>query len=236
VVPAVMLAVANRIQYRSGVMSLQNMLMWAAAFGLLSAGASAQSRDVGWEFGADLLYQNSQDVDFEGGTTVEFDSDIGISLSVGYRFSDRLEVQFGIDWASVDYGVTFQSATTPGLTFDAEGEIEQFTPFVRGNFNFIDGPITPYVSGGIGYSFIDTNIPNGPPQIGCWWDPWYGQICTGYQSTATTEEFTYNAALGVRWDLSTGYSLRFAYEKRWYDLDNASPDFDQFKLGFAIRY
>ena len=37
----------------------------------------------------------------------------------------------------------------------------------------------------------------------------------------------------MRWDLSTGYSMRLAYEKHWYDLDNASPDFDQFKLGFV---
>ena len=27
-----------------------------------------------------------------------------------------------------------------------------------------------------------------------------------------------------------------AYEKQWYDLDNASADFDQFKLGFVMRY
>jgi opacity protein-like surface antigen len=237
VAPAVMLAVA-RPGFNTGVnvMRLKSISILAAACCLLSAGASAQSRDVGWEFGAELIYQNSQDVDFDGGTTVEFDSDLGISLSAGYRFSDHLEVQFGVDWTNVDYDVGFQSATTPGLTFDATGEIEQFTPFIRANFNFVDGPITPYVTGGIGYSFIDTNIPDGPPQTGCWWDPWYGQICTTFQSTATTEEFTYNAGLGVRWDLSTGYSLRLAYEKHWYDLDNASADFDQFKLGFVMRY
>ena len=54
--------------------------MCAAVLGLFSAGVNAQSRGEGWEFGADLLYQNSQDVEFDGGTIVEFDSDIGISL------------------------------------------------------------------------------------------------------------------------------------------------------------
>jgi opacity protein-like surface antigen len=217
-------------------MRLQSLFGCAAALSLLSAGANAQSRGEGWEFGADLVYQNSQDVDFDGGTNVEFDSDLGVSLYAAFRFSERLELQFGVDWSNVDYDVHFQSATVPALTFDASGEIEAITPFIRGNFNFIDGPITPYVTAGIGYSFIDTNIPDGPPQIGCWWDPWYGEICTTYQSTATTEEFTYNAGVGVRWDLSTGYSMRLAYEKHWYDFDNASPDFDQFKLGFVMRY
>ena len=78
-------------------MKLQTMLICAAGLSLLSAGANAQSRGEGWEFGADLLYQNSNDVDFDGGTTVAFDSDIGFSLWGGYRFSDKLEVQFGCE-------------------------------------------------------------------------------------------------------------------------------------------
>ena len=217
-------------------MRLQRLFICAAAMSLLSAGAMAQSRDVGWEFGGDLIYQNSQDVEFDGGTNVAFGSDLGFSLSAGYRFSDRFELQFGVDWSKVDYDVSFQSATVPGLTFDASGDIEQFTPFIKGNFNLLEGPITPYLTAGAGYSFIDTNIPDGPPQVGCWWDPWYGEVCTTYQSTATTESFTYNAGLGVRWDMSTGNSMRLSYEKHWYDLDNASPDFDQFKLGFVMRY
>lgn len=217
-------------------MRFKSMFMYAAMLSLLSAGVNAQSRGEGWEFGGDLIYQNSQDIDFDGGTTAQFDSDLGFSLYAGYRFSERLEVQFGIDWSNVDYDVSFQSSTTPGLTFDATGEIEQFTPFVKGNFNFIDGPFTPFITAGIGYSFIDTNIPDGPPQGVCWWDPWYGEICTVYQSTRTTEEFTYNAGLGLRYDLANGYSMRLAYEKHWYDFDNASLDFDQFKLGFVMRY
>lgn len=215
-------------------MKLQTMLMYAAGLCLLSAGANAQSRGEGWEFGADLLYQNSNDVDFDGGTTVAFDSDIGFSLWGGYRLSDKLEVQFGLDWTSVDYDASLQLDPTGSI--GVSGDIEAFTPFVKGNFNFIDGPFTPYLSAGIGWSFIDTNIPNGRPQTGCWWDPWYGYICTTVQDTKTTDAFNYNVGLGVRWDLSTGYSLRLAYEKQWYDLEDATPDFDLFRLGFVMRY
>ena len=32
------------------------------------------------------------------------------------------------------------------------------------NFNFLEGDLTPYVTGGVGWSFIDTNIPDAPPQ------------------------------------------------------------------------
>ena len=106
------------------------------------------------------------------------------------------------------------------------------------NYNFLAADFTPYVTGGIGWSFIDTNIPNSQVEIGCWWDPWYGQICTPYQSTRTEDEFTYQVGAGVRWDFSPGFSMRFGYEKHWYDYGNATstPDLDQLKLGVMFIY
>jgi opacity protein-like surface antigen len=214
------------------------MFLWAAALCVVSAAASAQSRDTGWEFGGDVIYQSSQDVDFDDGGTTEFEDDIGISLYAGYRMSPRLEFQFGLDWSSIDYQAEYESQVIPGTLVNVDAEIEAFTPFAKVNFNFLEGPLTPFVTAGIGWSFIDTNIPDGLPQTGCWWDPWWGQVCGTYQSTRSTDAFTYDVGLGVRWDLSTGYSLRFAYEKHWFDVDNApdAPDFDKFKLGIVFVY
>ena len=218
-------------------MKIHGAFLWATGFFLASTGAFAQSRDTGWEFGADVIYQTSQDIEFDGGGTTSFDDDIGLSLYAGYRMSSRLEFQFGLDWASVGYEAEYQSQIFPGTTVSVDSDIEEFTPFAKVNFNFIDGPLTPFVSANIGWSFIDTNIPEGLPQTGCWWDPWYGQICTTYQNTRSTDAFTYGVGVGVRWDLSTGYSLRLGYEKQWYDVDNAgSPDFDRFKLGIVFVY
>jgi opacity protein-like surface antigen len=217
-------------------MKIHGAFLWAAGFCLASTGAFAQSRDTGWEFGADVVYQTSQDIGFTNGTTT-FEDDIGLSLYAGYRMSSRLEFQFGLDWSNVDYKGEFVPPQLPGITFNVDGEIEEFTPFAKVNFNFLEGPITPFVSANVGWSFIDTNIPEGPAQIGCWWDPWYGEICTTYQPTRSNDSFTYGVGLGVRWDLSTGYSLRLGYEKQWYDVDNAdSPDFDRFKLGIVFVY
>ena len=216
-------------------MRIQNMFMCAAALSLLSAGANAQSRGEGWEFGADLLYQNSNDVEFDGGTTVAFDSDIGFSLCGGYRFSERLEVQFGLDWTNVDYDVSLQ--LDPGWRpIDVSGEIEAFTPFIKGNFNFIDGPFTPYVSG---WNRLELHRHEHPRRSAA--DRLLvGSVVRLYlhdrSGHAHHRRIHLQRGLGVRWDLSTGYSLRLAYEKQWYDLDNASPDFDVFRLGFVMRY
>ncbi len=192
-------------------------------------------RDTGWEFGGELIYQDSADFDSDEGSSASLDSDIGLALTFGYRFNERLELTFGLDWTNIDYTATIPSATCPGVVATVDGELEALTPRVGANFNFLEGPITPYVSGMLGYSFIDTNIPDGPPQTGCWWDPWYGQICGTWQDTRSTEEFTYGLGLGVRYDVNDAWSLRFGYDKRWIDA-NGSPDLDQIKFGVTIMY
>lgn len=194
-------------------------------------------RDAGWELGTDLIYQTGHDINFNGGSRAELDEDLGIAVTFGYRLNSRFELQFSLDWQSVDYDVSVQS-DPPGLGFDARGELESITPRASFNFNFMEGDITPYVTGGVGYSFIDTNIPDSPPQTACWWDPWWGYVCDTFQSTRNVEEFTYQAGLGVRWDFNPGYTMRLAYEKHWLDLGeaNSTPSFDQFKLGVVFRY
>jgi opacity protein-like surface antigen len=197
---------------------------------------AANARDPGWEFGGELIYQDSFDISSDVGSTASIDSDVGIALTFGYRFNDRFELAFGLDWNTIDYTASLVGDTFPGLVVDVDGELEAFTPRVGANFNFMEGPITPYVTGMIGYSFIDTNIPDGPAQGGCWWDPFWGiYICDTWQPTRSSEEFIYGAGLGVRWDVNDSWTARLAYEKRWLDTAE-SPDFDQIKLGFAIQY
>jgi opacity protein-like surface antigen len=213
----------------------------AIAFAAIcSATALAQSnpRDIGWEGGLDAMYQDSQTLDFNGGSQLSIDDDIGLALRVGYRVNPRLELQFSLDWQDMDYDATLVSDAVQPLRSSAQGELEVITPRVNVHYNFLDGAITPYVSGGIGWSFIDTNVPDAPPMNGCWWDPWWGYICGTFQPTRNVDEFTYQAGAGVRWDFAGGYAMRLGYEKQWLDLGEASstPSFDQFKLGVMFRY
>jgi opacity protein-like surface antigen len=198
--------------------------------------SSSRSRDTGWEVGADLIYQDSTDISFNGGSSASLDDDLGIAVTFGYRFNSRLELQFGFDWQRVNYDTTVVSDAAQ--QFNAHGDLESFTPRANFNFNFLEGDVTPYITGGIGWSFIDTNIPDAPPQTACWWDPWWGYYCDTFQSTRNSDELTYQAGFGVRWDLPEGYSLRLGYEKRWIDLGEAksTPDFDLLKLGVIFRY
>jgi opacity protein-like surface antigen len=202
------------------------------------AAAHAAERERGWDVGADLLYQDSQDITFDGGSTASLDDDIGVALTFGYRFNSHFELTFGLDWNTVGYDVNVAPAVDGGLGFTGHGQLEAFTPRVDMNFNLLNGNLTPYLSGGVGWSYIDTNIPDGPPQSSCWWDPWLGHVCGTWQSTQSIDELTYNLGVGVRWDVGPSISLRFAYDKHWLDLGEATttPALDQFKLGVSVRY
>jgi opacity protein-like surface antigen len=206
--------------------------------GLSSVAHGQATRDAGWEFGIDGVYQDAVEHSFEGGARADFHDDFGLSAYVGYRFNNRFELQFGLDWAIVDYDVTLQSDLDPNLQFNGDGDIESFTPKVSINFNLLDRPLTPFLTAGAGWAFVDTNIPNGPVEVGCWWDPWWGYTCLPYQSTKSFDDPAYQVGLGVRWDFNDSNSLRLLYERHWLDYSNASstPDFDQLKFGVAFQF
>jgi len=221
-------------------MRVRQALPVAVAVVLIPSFAAAQggTREAGWDFGVDAIYQFSKTIKFDGGSRLSLDDDLGAGLTFGYRFNSQFELQFGLDWNSVDYHGTLQSSNLPGLSASVNGDMETFTPQLNAVWNFMDSPLTPFVTGGIGWAFIDTNIPTGQVQVGCWWDPWWGQICTPYQPTKSVDSFTYQLGAGVRWDFGEYATARFSYEKVWVDLNKASstPGLDQLKLGFAWRY
>jgi opacity protein-like surface antigen len=208
-----------------------------AAVGALWSAAAHAERHPGWDFGGALIYQDAQHIDFDGGSSAALDDDLGLALTFGYRFNERLELTFGLDWNNVDYTVNVANGLG-GTGFRADGDLEAFTPWVGLNVNLMKGDFTPYVSGMVGWAFIDTNIPDGPPVNSCWWDPWWGYVCGTWQDTRSIDELAYGLGAGVRWDASSTLSLRFGYEKRWLDLGEATstPGFDQLKLSVIARY
>jgi opacity protein-like surface antigen len=211
---------------------------------LLCSGVALADRQPGWDFGGELLYQFSKGVDFEGGSKADLDDDLGLALSFTYRFNSRFELLFGVDWNSVDYQADIAPAPVSpggpivGTGFSVDGELEYWTPRVGVNFNLLEGDLTPYVTGGVGWSFIDTNVPDGRAQSACWWDPWFGYVCGTFQDTKSLDELTYNVGVGLRWDLGSTISLRLGYERHWLELDQATstPGFDQLKVGIIGLY
>ena len=213
---------------------------------LLVAPVQAQSFGVGgsndrggdWEAYGGLRAGLSESVDFEGGSNIDIDDDLGFTFGVGYNMNDHWQFGGEINWNSPDYDGNVVSADTPGTSQRLSGELELFSLAGSATYHLFEGPFTPYVSAMLGYTWIDTNIADGPPQLGCWWDPWWGQVCNYYVDTKDEEEFVYGLAAGVRRDFN-GWFARLGYEQRWLDISNSangSPSFGSIRLDIGSRF
>jgi hypothetical protein len=90
-----------------------------------------------------------------------------------------------------------------------------------GQYNILKGRVTPFLRASFGWTWVDSNIPSGPPVGGCWWDPWYGYICTSSQPTYASTDFAYGAAAGVRGEIGHAVYLEASYNVLWVDTNRA---------------
>jgi opacity protein-like surface antigen len=198
-----------------------------------AATANARDRAERWEFELGLLYQLGTEIDGENGSFMETDNDFGLEFMAGYNINEKVETTFGFQWASVDYQADV--VDDGGGSRRISGSYDTWA--LSGNliYNFSDGPFTPYIGAGIGYTWIDSNIPNGLPSTGCWWDPWWGYVCYTSYPTKTTDSFSYQALLGVRYEFGYNKFMRFGYSSQWMDLGGttSNPRFDVFKVNMG---
>lgn len=204
--------------------------------------ARSADREGTWESRIDIVYQNSSDWDFEGGTTADIDSDTSLLLGLGYHLSDQLELGGNITFGQTDYdadiATDLNGDEVPDGAIAVSGEYEHTTLMFDATWNFMTGDFSPFVSANAGWSWVDTNIATGPPQTGCWWDPWWGYVCTTFQNTKDLDGFSYGFDIGARYDVSDSFAIRGSYRMMWVDLDNASgtPDLDGFRLGIGWKF
>jgi opacity protein-like surface antigen len=204
---------------------------------LLSVDVSAARKDK-WEMTLQARYTDGTTFGFDGGATAELDDAFGWGFGIGYNFTDQLALSMDFSWSSMNYTATAESADTPGTTRQITGRADTSSTQLNLTYYFSPERLTPFVAGGLGWTWVDSNIASAPPATGCWWDPWWGYVCYPYQPTYSATEFSYNAALGVRWDIRESFFLRASIGKQWIDLDKASgtPDITlgRFDIGFAF--
>lgn len=193
---------------------------------LASAGvADAQYRGDRWEFALGLYDQLSSDSDFQNGS-ISTDNDFGFVADFGYNFDNKLAVNFGFQYAGVGYDAT--TIDDGGNEIGISGTFDNWTFGANLIYHFSEGPFTPYIGGGIGYTWVDTNVPTGPPSTGCWWDPWWGWVCYTNYPTKTEGAFSYQAILGFRYEFNDVTFMKLSYTSQWMDFSKSdgTPRFD----------
>jgi outer membrane protein assembly factor BamD len=205
-----------------------------AGGGIFGGDAARENR---WEARVGLAATNSTDVDFKGGTTAAIDSGTGFLLGVAYHYNAHLQFGSTFTFDQKDYTAEI-AGDEPGESFQARGDLDTMTLMFDAAYNFLTGPLTPFVAGGIGWNWVDTNVASAPPEIGCWWHPWWGYVCTSFQDTRTIDGLAYELGLGMRYDFSDVLAADGSYRMRWVDYSNATetPSFDGFQLNLVWKF
>lgn len=189
--------------------------------------AAESTRTDTWELIIPVRYFPDKNIEFDHGTNIDLHDDIGWGFGFGYNFNEHSNIDFEMGWTNANYKVEFASADNPPkASASATGSLDVFSSQFNFTYNFMAKTVTPYVSAGLGWNWLDTNIPTGPPQTGCWWDPWYGYICNTYQDTASEQGFNYGFGLGVRIEPKDSFFLRFGINDNWQDFGDQASDTD----------
>jgi opacity protein-like surface antigen len=216
-------------------------MIWkfVALAGLLIPGlVAAQARRS--EFYAAPVFTDGKSYTFEGGTNVKTDTGWGFLLGFAHNFNPKLSGAIELEWGTMDYRATIQPGLTnnPNPAATVNSSIDTGTVRFLGTYNFSEGAFTPFVTGGAGWSYVDTNIPSGLPQNVCWFYPWVGQVCTGVTPTYSTTRFSYNAGLGLRYNWGPNYFVRGLVNEQWIDFGGSygTANLTQYRIDFGIRF
>jgi opacity protein-like surface antigen len=219
------------------------VLVVAAIGAIVPNPAEAQSytaprpggRGGNWEIYLPLIYSDSATVKGEGGSKVDINADWGFGFGAGYNVNDYFQINGMLTWSTKSYNAT--TVGTDGTTKKYSNYMDTSTLSLNGVYYIMNGNITPFVSAGVGITYVDTNIPTGSGSTSCWYDPWYGYVCSSYMPTKTENDISYNAGIGVRFDVDRQFGLQFGYYKTWIDISKASstPEFDTWKLDIIFR-
>jgi opacity protein-like surface antigen len=217
-----------------------------AAIGLLHAsGAAAQDvadpdgRAGHWNTYLHTVYSDSQSVDSDKRSSAHLDSSFGWGLGFGYDFNDHWGIEINGAWREADYQATITPDTgNPNLPQKLSGTIDTSTVALNATYNFLERALTPFVTAGVGGTYVDTNIPTGSVQPVCWWDPWWGYYCAPAYPTRSDTFFSYNVGAGARWDSRGPLFLRGLVSEQWVDVGSGAgtPDFFQVQLDVGFRF
>ena len=198
--------------------------------------SKAGSRDGRWEGSVILAYQTGLDPVYGGGAALEVDSTAGWGFSAAWNWTDKWNLSYRFISTSPKYTARVVPEESNILPQLIETKMSKVSHQFNVTYNFSRKAFTPFVVAGVGWTKLDSNVPAAPPQVGCWWDPWWGYICVSDWKTYSTSEFTYNLGAGLRWDINNAVYTKASYIREFLAVDNGSIDFDMAIFEFGLMF
>lgn len=181
----------------------------------------------------------SKELNGERNSNATIDTDLGLGFNFAYNMDNHWAFGIEFSWRSADYSTRVTpDIGNPSPAFDRSGTIDIGTTALTATYNFSPSRFTPFLVGNLGRTWIDTNIPNGPPTTVCWWDPWWGQYCGPTVPTKSDSYWSYGAGLGLRWDSHGPFFLRGLVSEQWIDVGGSigTPSFTQYRIDLGVRF
>lgn len=167
---------------------------------------------------------------------ITFDNSWAFILGGGYHLNDNLYLGGEMTFANTGFTGYGEDPETGEESF-LKQDLREWGLLVGIEYNLLKGPITPYVSAGLGFTYLETPVPDGDPEYICvpgywqWWCYWAYPVYSHWS-------FTYYAGAGIRWDINDRTVMRLAYKSNWVDIPNlrATSRQDVFSLTVGGRF
>ncbi|WP_339617319.1 outer membrane beta-barrel protein, partial [uncultured Gilvimarinus sp.] len=137
----------------------------AAVASVLALSSTMATADRGnkYEFSLQVPYLYDESIDFDGGASVKVNSDAGFGFSAGYNYSDNVNLRGSFTWNSTSYDAARVLDDGNNTVEPFGGVFDSFSASLVGDYYFLEGPFTPFVSANLGWTAVDSNIAAGPP-------------------------------------------------------------------------
>ena len=185
------------------------------------------------EFNVPINYMGSTTTNGESGSSLTTNAAFGMGFGMGYNFNDHFQINGQFSWSGRNYKATIIDETSTPQT--VSNTLYSSTINVNAVYYFMAGDFTPFVSGGIGSTLLDSNIADpGTSPGGCYYYPYWGYQC--YVPTKTSTNVSYNYGLGVRMDVNRSFAVEGSYNQFIIDVANGSdPKNDVWRVNFIFR-
>jgi opacity protein-like surface antigen len=182
------------------------------------ANAKYTKRADKWEASFKLLNNQSSDVDGQGGSGLAIDSDYGWGFTLGYNVNPHILLNYEFSSSTPSYKAIEIDNT--GGSQQVNGKMDLLESQFNVVYSLFASQFTPYVQAGVGWSYIDSNIVSDVSQ-GCWWTWWGEYYCDTFVNTYDDTRFSYNVAVGFRYELDNSLFLRASYKQSVIDFSHS---------------
>lgn len=208
-----------------------------------NAQAFNNSRAEKWEFFLVPMFTNSKLLQFDNGAEADINERSGLGFGFGYNLNRNIELTMVFSSSSSNYTGTRIIFNDPEDPDNPNGP-QNFTSNMYTSsldfgftYNFLQSALTPYISGNFGATFIDSGVPTGNIGAVCWWDPWWGYVCSPSAQTYTTTKSHYGAGIGLRFDFNRESFIKGGITNTRIELDSSNtPDFVTYNLTFGLMF